>query len=71
MESLGSVQQKISCVFETSVLEEQSNKRSYQQYKVVAIDNIKQKALEDRIGDAKATEKLDGTCVYFAEFQGI
>lgn len=73
MESLGevgSVQQKISCIFETAVLEEQSNKRSYQQYKVVAVDNIKQKALADGIARAKATEKIDGTCVYIAEFQG-
>ncbi|XP_052066826.1 uncharacterized protein C12orf29 homolog [Mytilus californianus] len=70
MEGLGSVQQKISCVFKTAVLEEQSNKRSYQPYKVVAVDEIRPQAIEDNIRVARATEKLDGTCVYIAEFCG-
>lgn len=67
---LGSVQQKISCVFETAVLEEQSSKRSYQPYTVVATDKIKPSALEDDINVAVVTEKIDGTCVYIALFEG-
>ena len=34
MEKFGSVQQKVSCIFEIAVLDEQSNKRDFQQYKV-------------------------------------
>ena len=70
MEGVGTVQQKISCIFKTAILDEQSSKRSYQQYKVVAVDELKPQAIEDNIRTAKATEKLDGTCVYIAEFQG-
>ncbi|KAL4225756.1 hypothetical protein ACF0H5_016445 [Mactra antiquata] len=70
MESLGSVQKKISCVFETGVLDEPSTKRDNQSYKVVAKETIKQRALDNDVMNAIATEKLDGTCVYIAQFEG-
>ena len=37
MEKCGSVQQKISCIFETAVIEEQSGKREHQPYRVFII----------------------------------
>ena len=40
MEGLGSVQQKVSCVFETTVLNEQSSKRDNQAYKVTHIVHV-------------------------------
>lgn len=70
MAELGSVQQKISCVFETTVLNEPSKKRSYQQFNVVATSTIRQTAREDGIATAIPTEKLDGTCVFVSEFKG-
>lgn len=70
MEVLGTVQHKVSCVFETAVLSEQSSKRENQPYKVVATERIKQKAVDNDIHSALVTEKLDGTCVYFAKFEG-
>ncbi|XP_053384932.1 uncharacterized protein C12orf29 homolog [Mercenaria mercenaria] len=70
MEALGSVQQKVSCVFETTVLNEQSTKRENQFYKVVASERIKQKAIDNDIHTALVTEKLDGTCVYISQFEG-
>ncbi|XP_033752428.1 uncharacterized protein C12orf29 homolog [Pecten maximus] len=70
MSGLGSVQQKISCVFETTVLNEPSKKRSYQQYNVVATNTVRQAAIRDGIATAIPTEKLDGTCVFISEFQG-
>ncbi|KAK3103859.1 hypothetical protein FSP39_022479 [Pinctada imbricata] len=70
MNEHGKVQQKISCIFETSVLEEPSSKRSYQPFRVVASNRIRSQAIEDDISVAKATEKLDGTCCYIAEYQG-
>ena len=36
MEKCGSVQQKISCIFETAVLDEQSGKREHQPFKVMS-----------------------------------
>lgn len=69
MEKCGSVQQKISCIFETAVLDEQSNKREHQPFKVIATDTIKQAAVDSDIFNAQATEKLDGTCCYIAKFE--
>lgn len=69
MENCGAVQQKISCIFETAVLDEQSSKREHQQFKVVATDTIKQGAIDSDIYSARATEKLDGTCCYIAKFE--
>lgn len=66
---IGSVQQKISCVFETTVLDEKSSKRDNQSYRVVATEKFKQRAVDSDIHCAVATEKLDGTCVYFAKFE--
>lgn len=70
MEGLGAVQQKISCVFETSVLNVPSTKRPFQHYNVVATNTVKEAAKQDGIDTAIATEKLDGTCVFISEFQG-
>ena len=70
MDKLGNVQQKIPCVFETHVVEEPSGKRSYQPYKVVAGETIRADAEKSDVFNALATEKLDGTCVYVAEFDG-
>ncbi len=71
MEKLGNVQQKIHCVFETRVVEEPSGKRSHQAYKVVAGENIRPEAEESGISDAVPTEKLDGTCVFVDNFEGM
>ena len=65
MDKLGNVQQKISCVFETHVVEEPSGKRSYQPYKVVAGEKIRTQAELSDIFNSIATEKLDGTCVFY------
>ena len=70
MDKLGNVQQKISCVFDTHVVEEPSGKRSYQPYKIVAGENIRVEAELSNILNSVPTEKLDGTCVYIAEFDG-
>ena len=39
-------------------------------FQVVASERIKQKALDNDIHTALVTEKLDGTCVYIAQFEG-
>ncbi|KAK2185796.1 hypothetical protein NP493_222g02012 [Ridgeia piscesae] len=70
MSTLGSVQQKLSCVFETIVLEQSSAKRANQSYAVVASENVSKHAIDSKIESATVTEKLDGTCVYVHEFQG-
>ncbi|KAM4734692.1 RNA ligase 1 isoform 2-T2 [Anableps anableps] len=69
MRRLGSVQQKIPCVFLTDVKEEASRKRE-RQFQVVATENVNPVALEANIDCAFATEKLDGTCCYIALYQG-
>ncbi|WAR02014.1 CL029-like protein [Mya arenaria] len=71
MEALGSVQKKISCVFETAVFDEPSAKREHQTYRVAATNTIKVRALENDIQTAVATEKLDGTCCYISEFEDL
>ncbi len=71
MDKLGSVQQKISCVFETYVVEEPSTKRSYQPYKIVAGENLRPEAEHHDIFNSVPTEKLDGTCVFISEFDGV
>ncbi|KAK3594123.1 hypothetical protein CHS0354_040897 [Potamilus streckersoni] len=71
MENYGTVQQKISCVFETAVLDEPSGKRDYQQFKVVATDVLKRSATDSDISTALATEKLDGTCVFIKQYNGL
>ncbi|KAM4618928.1 RNA ligase 1 isoform 2-T2 [Polymixia lowei] len=67
MRRLGSVQQKIPCVFLTEVKEEQSRKRGCQ---VVATGNVNPVALESNVDCALATEKLDGTCCYVTIYKG-
>lgn len=70
MRRLGSVQQKIPCVFVTDVKEEQSRKRDCQQFQVVATENVNPVALDANIDCALATEKLDGTCCYVTLYKG-
>ncbi|XP_060576456.1 RNA ligase 1-like [Ruditapes philippinarum] len=85
MEGLGSVQQKVSCVYETTVLNEHPKpvktvlkvwRFEYIYIKVlihvqvVASERMKQKAIDNDIHTAIVTEKLDGTCVYIAQFEG-
>lgn len=65
MADLGSVQQKLSCVFETVVVEEPSPKRSQQSYKVVSTDKLRD---EEHIIDSVASEKIDGTCTFIQMF---
>nr|ACO13474.1 C12orf29 homolog [Esox lucius] len=69
MRRLGSVQQKIPCVFLTEVKEEQSRKRESQQFQVVATENVNPIVLESNINSALATEKLDGTCCYVSMYK--
>ncbi|KAF0040360.1 hypothetical protein F2P81_006258 [Scophthalmus maximus] len=71
MRRLGSVQQKIPCVFLTEVREGQSAKRDRQQFQVVATERVNPVALEANIACALATEKLDGTCCYVALYKGF
>lgn len=70
MDKCGKVQQKVSCVFETEILNEPSNKRQFQGFKVIASDILKNTALLSDVTRSIATEKLDGTCVFIAEFKG-
>ncbi|KAL0968640.1 hypothetical protein UPYG_G00269520 [Umbra pygmaea] len=69
MPRLGSVQQKIPCVFLTEVKEEQSRKRESQQFQVVATENVNPIALESNVESALATEKLDGTCSFVSIYK--
>lgn len=66
----GSVQAKVSCVFQTVVIQEPSSKRSHQPYRVVASENIREDALQAGVQHVVPSEKLDGTCVCVREFQG-
>lgn len=70
MRRLGSVQQKIACVFQTEVKEEQSRKRDGQPFQVVATESLNPVALEADVDGALATEKLDGTCCYVTVYKG-
>ncbi|XP_061576895.1 RNA ligase 1 [Cololabis saira] len=70
MPRLGSVQQKIPCVFVTDVKEEASRKRDGQQFQVVATEDVNPIALEANVDCAIATEKLDGTCCYVTLHRG-
>ncbi|XP_020633314.2 RNA ligase 1 isoform X2 [Pogona vitticeps] len=70
MNHLGSVQQKVPCLFVTRVTEEPSAKRERQPFKVLATETISQKALEADIYNAIPTEKVDGTCCYITTYKG-
>ncbi|KAF5897956.1 hypothetical protein DAT39_012319 [Clarias magur] len=71
MRRLGSVQQKIPCVFLTEVREEEaSRKRDGQNFQVVATETVNPVALESDVHHALATEKLDGTCCYVTPYRG-
>ncbi|XP_063165030.1 RNA ligase 1 [Candoia aspera] len=70
MSRLGSVQQKVPCLFVTQVKEEPSAKRERQPFKVLATNSINQKALAADIYSAIPTEKVDGTCCYITTYKG-
>lgn len=70
MRRLGTVQQKIPCVFLTEVKEEHSRKRESQQFQVVATKKLNPLAHESNVEVALATEKLDGTCCYVSIYEG-
>uniref|UniRef100_A0A8C6S728 RNA ligase 1 n=1 Tax=Neogobius melanostomus TaxID=47308 RepID=A0A8C6S728_9GOBI len=70
MRRLGSVQQKMPCVFTTEVKEEPSRKRDCQSYKVVATETLNPVAMDADVESALATEKVDGTCCYVSLFRG-
>lgn len=70
MRRLGSVQQKIPCVFSTEVKEEPSRKRDCQSYQVVATETLSPVAVDADAESAVATEKVDGTCCYISMFRG-
>ena len=63
MNTLGNVQQKIHCVFQSVVVEEATAKRSHQTYKVVASENIRDDAqVVLQIGNYSA---FQNTCVVY------
>ncbi|XP_073413104.1 RNA ligase 1 isoform X1 [Dendrobates tinctorius] len=68
---LGSVQQKISCLFVTEVKDEPSSKREHQMYKVLATETLSPLAVSAAIDNALATEKVDGTCCYVTAHKGL
>ncbi|XP_077195107.1 RNA ligase 1 isoform X2 [Paroedura picta] len=70
MSRLGSVQQKVPCLFVTQVKEEPSAKRERQPFKVLATETITEKALDAGIYNAIPTEKVDGTCCYVTLYKG-
>ncbi|KAK7881898.1 hypothetical protein WMY93_030307 [Mugilogobius chulae] len=70
MRRLGSVQQKVPCVFTTEVKEEASRKRDCQSYQVVATETLNPVAMDANVESAVATEKVDGTCCYVSVFRG-
>ena len=64
------VQEKIHCVYVIGVSNEVSSKRPQQNYKVSATSTLTEKAVSDGIVNARATEKLDGTCCLIDTFKG-
>ncbi|XP_066579634.1 RNA ligase 1 [Amia ocellicauda] len=70
MRRLGSVQQKIPCVFVTEVRDEPSRKRESQHFQVLATEHLNPKALGSDVESAIPTEKLDGTCCYVSIYKG-
>ncbi|CAL1594755.1 unnamed protein product [Knipowitschia caucasica] len=70
MRSLGSVQQKMPCVFTTDIKEEKSRKRDGQSYQVVATETLNSIAVDADVESALATEKVDGTCCYVSLLRG-
>ena len=65
------VQSKISCVFDTCVVDGTSAKRRHQNFRVLASENLSNEAEKSCITSSHASEKIDGTCCYVAEFEGI
>ncbi|XP_043944361.1 uncharacterized protein C12orf29 homolog [Protopterus annectens] len=70
MQRLGSVQQKIPCLFLTDVKDDPSTKREYQPFRVLATEQINPKALDGDIYNAIPTEKVDGTCCCITRHKG-
>ncbi|XP_041366004.1 uncharacterized protein C12orf29 homolog isoform X2 [Gigantopelta aegis] len=64
------VQQKIPCIFEIEVKDENSRKRSNQSFRVLAVDCLNSEASSSCLQDAWLSEKLDGTCCYVSPFKG-
>lgn len=65
-----SVQSKIPCMLKTVIKEIPSSKRSGQNYRIIATDNLSQEALDCEVEFAIATEKFDGTCCHVRFHQG-
>ncbi|MFT7799700.1 uncharacterized protein C12orf29 homolog isoform X1 [Arapaima gigas] len=70
MRRLGSVQQKIPCVFMTELRDEPSRKHHFQHFQVVASEKLNPRVERSQLECAVATEKLDGTCCYVSMYQG-
>ncbi|XP_041964776.1 uncharacterized protein C12orf29 homolog [Alosa sapidissima] len=70
MRRLGTVQQKIPCVFMTEVQDAPSGKHEAQPFRVVATEHLNSSSLDSDIYTAIATEKLDGTCCYVSTYKG-
>ena len=72
MFALGAVTDKMECVFTREKIEDEpSPKREGQHYRVIATDVLNPRALESDVQNSIVTEKIDGTCCYVAEFEGI
>ena len=71
IQSIGNVQSKIPCIFEQQILHESSTKRNNQAYKVVAGEELNQKATNYNINTAYPSEKIDGTCCHVKEYKGV
>lgn len=70
MRRLGSVQQKMPCIFLTEVREETSRKRDCQSFQVVASETLNPVGVDANVESAIATEKVDGTCCYVTLHEG-
>lgn len=69
MQTNGSVQSKIPCVFQSEILAEKTTKRSNQPYRVVASDVLRETAVNSEISTAHPSEKIDGTCCYVTHYR--
>lgn len=73
MTKLNPIQSKVSCIFESNIIKSESSKRSGQNYKCVASKELckKYKSLIESKCEFIVTEKLDGTCCFVSDHQGI
>lgn len=66
------VQSKIHCLFESTVVESvPSKKRQGQNFKVVASESISKHAIGFNKMEKVATEKIDGTCCFVDNVNGL